>query len=227
MAWLLACMTFYVPFQVCLRWEDDFTYRSRSVFWFEVSTDIAFSFDIFFNFFTAYHDPSSKVLICSLKLIALRYLKGFFILDLAATIPFGYLLSESSLANSNKLGKLVKFPKMIKFLRAVRLLKLLRVYKIQQFIMKLETEYNIHHGITKMIKIFSMVLLVTHLVACFWYLIGVTSGNDINDGGWMYRYDFVERNVTARYIASLYWAFSTLTTVGKMLIEYRIKSMGY
>ena len=34
------------------------------------------------------------------------------------------------------------------------------------------------------------------------------------EGGWIYRYSFSEKSITVRYIASLYWSFSTLTTVG-------------
>lgn len=57
--------------------------------------------------------------------------------------------------------------------------------KLKDFVSKLETEYNIHHGITKMIKILATVLLVTHLSACFWHLVGISGGEDILDGGWM------------------------------------------
>ena len=78
--------------------------------------------------------------------IACNYLKGFFFVDLLATIPFGYILTETRLAQAGKVGKLGKLPKMIRVIRAVRLLKLLRVYKIQLFILRLETEFNIHHG---------------------------------------------------------------------------------
>ena len=73
-------------------------------------------------------------------------MRGFFTVDLLATIPFGYILTASPLAQAGKIGKLGKLPKMIRIIRAVRLLKLLRVYKLQLFILRLETEFNIHHG---------------------------------------------------------------------------------
>ena len=65
-----------------------------------------------------------------------------------------------------------------------------------------------------MLRILLLVLLVSHVVACFWYLLGVVSGKDSYDGGWMYRYHFADKSIPDKYIASLYWAFSTLTTVG-------------
>ena len=61
-----------------------------------------------------------------------------------------------------------------------------------------------------MIKILATVLLVTHLAGCFWHLVGLTSGDDLFDGGWMYRYSFDHKSIPERYVASLYWAFSTV-----------------
>ncbi len=204
-------MAFYIPYRVCLYW-DDYS-KSKEIFWFELSMDAIFSVDLLMNFTYAYHDPKNNQIVTSPKKIAIRYLKGYFFLDLIATIPFGYILSED-VAFANKIGKLGRLPKMIKFLRAIRLLKLLRMYKLQKLITKMEVEYNIHHGIPRMMKIVTMVLLVTHLVGCFWYLVGVTGGEDDLDGGWIYRFSFQEKPKEAKYVASLYWAFSTLTTVG-------------
>jgi len=155
------------------------------------------------------------ILIIHPKLIAFKYIKGFFLIDLLATIPFGYILTQSPIAIANKLGKLGRLPKMIRFIRAARLLKLLRVYKLREFIMRLEIEYNVHHGISRMIKIVMLIMLVTHLVGCFWFLIGLTGGDgtDLN-GGWVYRYYLQLSDKPTQYVASMYWAFSTLTTVG-------------
>ena len=58
--------------------------------------------------------------------------------------------------------------------------------KLKDFTTKMETEYKIHHGITRMIKIPATVLLVTHLVICFWHLVGLTSDNDVYEEGWIY-----------------------------------------
>ena len=211
-AWLLAFMAFYIPYRVCLYWEDET--ESSSIFWFEFATNVAFAIDIVLNFVTAYKDQRTKEIITAPKLIAKKYLKGFFLVDLIATFPFGTILSNPNIGIATQLAKLGKLPKMIKFLRAIRLLKLLRVYKLQQFISKLEVNCNIHHGISRLIKIVIMVMLVTHIVGCFWYLVGISGGDDIIDGGWMYRFDFQSKSTEAKYVASLYWAFSTLTTVG-------------
>lgn len=165
-----------------------------AIFIFELVVDALFALDIILNFFTAYIDQESSLLITHPRLIARRYLKGFFLIDLIATIPFGYILTESPIAISTKIGKIGRLPRLIKFARAARLLKLLRVYKLQELIMRLEIHYNVHHGISRMIKIVSLIMLVTHLVACFWFLIGLASGDGggeskrLINSGWVYRY---------------------------------------
>lgn len=187
------------------------TNRSSAIFWFELSVDIVFACDMIINFITAYYDNSTRCLICSPIRIAMNYLKGYFIIDFIATVPIGYILSSSSgSVVGSKLGKLGRLPKLARFLKAVRLLKLLRIYRLKDFITRLETEYNIHHGITRMIKILATVLLVTHLAACFWHLVGLFSGDDHIDGGWIYRYSFQDKSILARYVASLYFSFSTV-----------------
>ena len=219
--------------------------ESTAIFVFEMVVDALFALDIVLNFFTAYIDHESSLLITHPRLIARRYLRGFFFVDMIATIPFGYILTESPIAIGTKIGKIGRLPRLIKFARAARLLKLLRVYKLQELIMRLEIHYNVHHGISRMIKIVSLIMLVTHLVACFWFLIGLASGDGggegkgVIDSGWVYRYQldaspkahqvggalhppaelgqFVNPYflfALLQYTSSMYWAFSTLTTVG-------------
>mmetsp|Transcript_18439 Transcript_18439/g.39934 ORF Transcript_18439/g.39934 Transcript_18439/m.39934 type:complete len:750 (-) Transcript_18439:98-2347(-) len=210
MAWLLSILAFYIPFRVCFYFDSADSDR-KAIFWIELGADCLFVIDIVLNFLTAYGDPKTKIMIVDPKKIAKRYLTGFFFVDVIATFPFGLVLSHQSLGLTNKFGKFGRLPKLLKFLRAAKLLKLVR---LQHFISRLEMEYNIHHGVTRMIKVISLVFLVTHVVACAFYLIGLSGGTDLDDGGWMYRFEFNEKPVAARYVASLYWSFSTLTTVG-------------
>ena len=89
--------------------------EARSIFILESTIDAFFATDIILNFLTAY--SVDGILVTRPKLIALRYLKGFFLNDLIATIPFGYIMTQSPIAISSKLGKLGRLPKMIKFAR--------------------------------------------------------------------------------------------------------------
>ena len=163
---ILSIMAFYIPYRVCFFWEQDNEEEDTSIFVFESIIDAIFMVDILLNFFTSYYFDKTASTITSPRRIAWHYLRGYFFIDLIATIPFGYILTSSSFAVANKLGKLGRLPKLVKFVRAARLLKLLRVYRLHDFIIKLEGQYRIHHGYSRMIKIVTLILLVTHMVGC-------------------------------------------------------------
>ncbi|KAL7502499.1 hypothetical protein ACHAXN_000448, partial [Cyclotella atomus] len=209
MALLLMIMAFYIPYRVAFYWNDE-EEEDSTVFIFEMLVDAMFAMDILLNFFTAYTDPSTSLMVTTPKLIAKKYIKSYFFVDLIATLPLGYILTHSS-STAIKIGKLGRLPKLVKFVRGLRLLKLLRVYKLQKFIMRLEGEYNVHHGVSRLIKIVVTILVVTHMVGCFWYLIGLLSSEE---DGWVFRYGLILSPRDVQYVAAMYWAFSTLTTVG-------------
>ena len=48
--------------------------------------------DLVMNFFVAYENPVSGEIITDHKKIALRYLKGWFVVDLLATFPSDYIV---------------------------------------------------------------------------------------------------------------------------------------
>ena len=209
MAIVLSFVAFYVPFRVCLQWNESDFGHFGAAFWLDRWIDLTFGIDIILNFFTAYTEKDGTI-VTNPRKIGLRYLQGSFLIDIIATMPFQYILSHST-SSLNKVGKIGRIPKVMKILRIIRLLKLLRVYRLQQFLIELEIIYNIHHGVSRMVKIVVVVLTAAHIVGCFWYLVGLSGGNDMIDGGWVYRYGYDEKQTGAKYISSIYWAFSTLT----------------
>ena len=211
MSFVLLYIAFYVPYRVCLYWDDETTSQGMQIV--EYFSDCLFGIDIILNFFTAYHDKNSGILVTSNRKIAIHYIKTFFFMDLMASFPFGLVL-DGSAKTLNKGGKVMRLPRLIKFLRLIRLLKLLRVVRLRQFVSRVEHDFSIHHGVSRMLKIIFTVLLVTHLVGCLWYMIGRTGGEGDIDGGWQWRYQMTNHTLEQQYVTSLYWAFSTLTTVG-------------
>jgi len=208
MSLLLIYIAFHVPYRVCLYWDDDSVTSSMEIV--ENISDCFFWFDIFLNFNTAVIDGETGKLTTSRRGIALRYAKGFLIIDVLASFPFA-AVGGSSAKTLNKTGRLMRLSKGV---RLLRLLKLMRVVKLQQMLHMLESEFSIHHGLSRMAKIIFMVMLVTHVVGCMWYLVGKTGGSDTVNGGWQWRENYSNHTRSEQYVTSLYWAFSTLTTVG-------------
>ena len=56
------------------------------------------------------------------------------------------------------------------------------------------------------------ILLVNHIVGCFWHL--VPELEDSGDQSWLAVTKFGEKSIYRRYTASFYWAITTITTVG-------------
>ena len=90
-------ITLFIGIEVPLRLA--FTYPTGpSIFWAELLISVSFALDIYINFNTAY--KSGNRYITSKSKIASKYLRGWFIIDLLATIPFflftGILATESA-----------------------------------------------------------------------------------------------------------------------------------
>ena len=86
--------------------------------------DLVFVADMVVNFYLAYSDERG-MLVQSVPLIARRYLRSWFAIDLFSILPFDVLALT---LNSPKLQKL----KAIRLIRLLRLLKLVRVLKASQ-----------------------------------------------------------------------------------------------
>jgi hypothetical protein len=71
---------------------------------------------------------------------------------------------------------------------------------------------NINEGFIKVLFLLINILFLNHLVACFWHFLA--KFEDFNENTWVYRAGLLDKSLTARYVASFYWSFQTLTTVG-------------
>ena len=122
---------------------------------FESVVDILFFIDICLNFFTGFTDDMNK-LTMDPKIIALRYIKAWFFIDLFATLPFELIAAIFGIdAGSNvKLFALLKCP------------RLLRLGRIMKFLENMKGA-----NIMRIVRLFVLYFLVSHWVGCLWFLI--------------------------------------------------------
>ena len=95
--------------------------------------DFMFLIDIILNFNTAYLDECHDMKDGRLD-ITVKYLKGWFIIDFLAIIPFEELIklvSDTSGGNGsyNKLVRMSRLSKLYKLVKITRLIRLLKVLK--------------------------------------------------------------------------------------------------
>jgi len=171
----------------------------------ETFMNILFFIDIIINFFLCYYKEDDRTeLVTDRRVIAIGYLRGFFILDFFSTLPINMIISS----NANRLVRLLKLPRLIK------MLKLLRFVNIQEMIKGTTLSYylRLNGGIVKILVLILISLLFVHLGACLWCAIGYLDGDYPRT--WIYRYGFVNYKDFEVYFIAFYYCFTMLTTVG-------------
>ena len=62
-------------------------------------------------------------------------------------------------------------------------------------------------------KVVAIVMFIGHWIACIFFAIG-SSELESEENCWLTNADITDKTRQEQYIASLYWAFATMTTVG-------------
>ncbi|XP_076241723.1 potassium voltage-gated channel seizure [Calliopsis andreniformis] len=177
--------------------------------------DVTFIVDIIINFRTTFVNSNDEVVSHPAK-IAVHYLKGWFIIDLVAAIPFDLLLVGS---DTDELGlDKDETTTLIGLLKTARLLRLVRVArKIDRY-----SEY----GAAVLLLLMATFALIAHWMACIWYAIGNAERPSLKSKvGWLdilandtHQFYFHNNtggpSIKSRYITALYFTFSSLTSVG-------------
>ncbi|MDJ0556361.1 MAG: ion transporter [Microcoleaceae cyanobacterium MO_207.B10] len=104
-------------------------------------------------------------------------------------------------------------PSSLRFIIGIlRLPRLLRLSECYRIFSSWETNVLINPTFIRMYKLVIVIILINHWVACGWFLIGsweLTSGDS-----WLINNSLDSASTRNQYINSLYWAITTLTTVG-------------
>merc|ERR1719361_2305824 len=183
----------------------------------DVFVDVLFFVDIIVSFFSAYKTAKGTVVTDPRK-ITQSYLSSWFIADVLGTFPF-YLISSGSIT---RLSGILRIPRLLKVLKLVRLVKLVRTYRLQKFFEAVEYSPRIHQGLIRIVKLLFIILAFAHFSACLWYFTGDVM-YDVDDPytrSWIARtfheneHAIIYEKMSRRYIVSVYWAISGLTTVG-------------
>ncbi|KAH7529250.1 hypothetical protein FEM48_Zijuj05G0164600 [Ziziphus jujuba var. spinosa] len=179
----------------------------ENLFLLDIAGQIAFLIDIVVRFFVAYRDLHSHRIVYDRKLIAFRYLRSRFTVDLLGCLPWDAIYKAS--------GR----EEVVRYLLWIRLSRALRV---TEFFEKLEKDIRINYLFTRIAKLFVVELYCTHAAACFFYYLattlppvkeGYTWIGSLKMGDYSYTH-FREIDLWKRYITSLYFAVVTMATVG-------------
>ncbi|RHY35393.1 hypothetical protein DYB32_000160 [Aphanomyces invadans] len=174
-------------------------------------TDAIFLTDIAINFRSPEVSRKGDITVFNAKQVALKYLHSWFVLDLVSIIPFDYI-SQSFTSTTLTGVHLTRLPRL---LRMFRLTKILKVVRYESYI-------SIKYGYLRLMKFSLAIVLMIHWLACAAFLAALFSREqDDTVNTWLdqlYRNSLItgipESSTVDEYIASIYWATMTITTIG-------------
>ncbi|CAD8168918.1 unnamed protein product [Paramecium pentaurelia] len=180
----------------------------------------AFLFDIILTFNTAIYKNGN--INYSYKIIAIEYLKLWFWIDLIASFPYDLIFSllltgdaedEISTSNAN-LQKSAQILRILKFFRFIKVIRLLRLAKLKVIVNKIEeyfSDNSILQTIASFFKLCAFVLFWSHWLGCIFHFIAQNEEIQYN---WLTIYGIYDEPWEIRYVNSVYWAVTTMITVG-------------
>lgn len=172
------------------------------------------------TFNTAYVNDEEQ-LITDRADIACRYMSFWLWIDLAAAMPFDAIVQVAvDNLDSDKL-------RSVRLVRILRLVRLSKLYKLTKFkvIQEALDRYNVTPAFLGLLFLCFQVIVFAHLVACFWFFLTTSvatgveqpragSGESFAITTWATDYGIQYEDLSTRYVASLYWTYTTLFTVG-------------
>ncbi|CAD8184026.1 unnamed protein product [Paramecium pentaurelia] len=207
---LLLATAVITPFKVC------FIDSGNEGFWFwiDIIFDVLFFADIVINFFSAFFDEEQRI-IDDYQMIAKQYLTGWFTIDFIAVLPITYFLDDNTDAPAlryNKLLRLIRLPRLYRLARLLKMSKTNLNIKNKTQTARILSYFGINEGIIKGLILLGKILLINHLIACFWYF--VAKFNNFEGNTWVAQANLKDSSLYNQYIASFEWSLQTLTTVG-------------
>jgi len=170
--------------------------------------------DMLVTFNVPYYKEKIDAFIVDRRAIALKYMQIWFWIDLVAALPF-----EAMIGNNSDL-------RTVKLIRIVRLTRLGKLHKLTKFgaVRDFLDNRNISPAFMNIVTLTLQLAVLAHLIACFWYFLTTQIATGVNQNDdptvpyaietWAVTTGYQYASVSSQYIASLYFTFTTLFTVG-------------
>mmetsp|Transcript_101393 Transcript_101393/g.180259 ORF Transcript_101393/g.180259 Transcript_101393/m.180259 type:complete len:749 (-) Transcript_101393:59-2305(-) len=174
----------------------------------DTASDILFLTDVVLNFRTTYIDKDDRI-VSNGKKMALAYLKTWFLLDFVSSVPWETV--SAGVLPDLQSAKLLKMGKIAKVFKLLRLGKMIRSVVSSELLEMIEDQVSPKGSQTagRVLQLVISTSVVCHWLACFMAVfdeegMNIYLENLGEDAG----------DINKRYVSALYWAVTTLTTVG-------------
>ena len=185
--------------------------------WFTIERiiDGLFFMDVVFTCVTGVELEDGTILMRPFSIFC-KYARTWLILDLIACIPFS-LISDSTDTETPATGqsgliRIIRLPRLYRLLRIARLYRLVVKGKLSETLERLQDCLEINRGMTKIFYFAVTVLIAIHISGCLYYY--MAKMQDFAPNTWVSKAGLLDQSQGSQYIAAMYWACYTLTTVG-------------
>ena len=162
--------------------------------------DVFFLMDVLLNFITGYHDEQLE-LVHDPKLVAMTYLRGWFLLDVIGSIPFD-LASAASGGNTGSGTKAFFALRALKIPRLFRMVKLTSLLDIRS--------HRYLREVIRMVKLVLIMVTIGHWIACGFMLTARSESDMVKT----WAAPVMDEDIGSQYVFALYWSLTVLSTVG-------------
>ncbi|XP_023739117.1 potassium channel AKT1 [Lactuca sativa] len=159
-----------------------------------------FAIDIILTFFLAYLDKSTYLLVDNRKQIAWKYTSTWLAFDVISTIP-SELVRKMSTGSFQTYG-------------LFNMCRLWRLRRVSALFARLEKDRNFNYFWVRCAKLIAVTLFAVHCAGCFYYYLAAHYPNPGKTWIGYGNEGFQKESLWIRYVTSMYWSITTLTTVG-------------
>merc|ERR1711871_287488 len=174
-----------------------------ALFFFNRIVDTFFFADMVLQFFIMPQDANGRY-IKNQREVAMRYLKGWFIIDFVSVLPFDVI---GMAADSDDASQL----KVLRVIRVMRLVKLLRIIRVNRVFRRWENMYSINYSVFGLYCYILFVFASTHWFGCFYHLVRYVENTNPN---WVVANTSPSDNKGEVYMFSIHWATQTISSIG-------------
>ncbi|CAB1449224.1 unnamed protein product [Pleuronectes platessa] len=181
---------------------------------FNVFSDTLFLIDVALNFRMGIIAEDSEEAILDIKRIRLSYLRTWFIPDVIAAFPIGYILLFADLHynSDDNPSKTNKMMRILMFVRILSLIRLARVSRLVRFFNEVEKVSNANLEVVRLffriLSLFMMIFLLCHWNGCIQYFVPMLE--EFPSDCWVRKENLMNATVIVKYSWGVFRALSQM-----------------
>ena len=213
----------YLLYELCFRISDQHESKEDNSFTIEYYIiEIFFIIFIILQFMQEYQDPETFTIIRDHKKIALRYIKGWFFIDIISTIPYEFLVNNHSFLIYAKIIRLIRLPKLLQTMDIKRFDNLADSFLTSNSSGNGNKRLMFIFNMRYVFKIFRLVIIasiLTYIFGCLWYIVCKSIYEDqayikSSKKTFYSEYNLYNEKSRKKLILCCYFVLTALTTVG-------------